>query len=177
MTAHVAFFRNVNLGHSGSPTGADLVEAFGGSTAATCFQTNGTVVFDADDPDSVADLARQRLSARGFQQTFVVRSLNDIRQTLAASPAVDPADGIYRSMISFFDADAIPEVALPLRSSDDLVEIRVLGADCAHGVCWKPRTTAGNVTGFLEKLLGVPVTTRTTATIERLVRTHSQNEG
>ena len=172
---HVAFFRNVNLGHSGSPTGAELVEAFGGPAAARCFQTNGTVVFDADDPVSAAGAARENLRARGFLQTAVIRSIDDIRQTLASSPSVNPDDGIYRSMISFYDVDIVPEVALPLRSSDELVEIRLLGPDCAHGVCWKPRTTAGNVTGFLEKLLGVPVTTRTTATIERLVRTHSQD--
>lgn len=40
----VALFRNLNLGHPGSPTNAELVEAFGSPAAARCFQSNGTVV-------------------------------------------------------------------------------------------------------------------------------------
>lgn len=170
----VAFFRNVNLGHPGSPTGAELVEAFGGPKAARCFQTNGTVVFDAPDTGRATEAALTRLRADGFPQTAIIRSLEAVRRALAEAPAVDPAEGIYRSMISFYDAEVVPDAALPLRSPDDLVEIRVLGRDRAHSVCWKPRSTAGNATGFLEKLLGVPVTTRTTATIERLVRAHAQ---
>lgn len=48
-----------------------------------------------------------------------------------------------------------------------------MGPDCAHSVCWKPRQTAGNVTGCLEQLLSVPVTTRTVATMQRLLATIS----
>ena len=74
-------------------------------------------------------------------------------------------------MISFYDVHEIPDVQLPYRSPDGLVEIRILGPTFAHSVCWKPRQTAGNVTGSLEQLLPVPYTTRTVATLQRLVGT------
>lgn len=40
----VALFRNMNLGHPGSPTSAELLAAFGGPRSASIFQTNGTVL-------------------------------------------------------------------------------------------------------------------------------------
>lgn len=40
--SYVALFRNLNLGHPSSPTGAALVDAFGGPSVASSFQINGT---------------------------------------------------------------------------------------------------------------------------------------
>lgn len=169
----VALFRNLNLGHSGSPSGADLVDAFGGPAVARSFQTNGTVVFEAADPEQATDEALVKLRAAGYTHPVIVRSLHAIQCAVAETPAIDPAEGIYRSMISFYNVDDIPDVRLPRRSPDRLVEIRTLGRVYAHSVCWKPRQTAGNVTGYLEQLLSVPVTTRTDATLQRLVRAYS----
>lgn len=165
----VAFFRGLNLGHPGSPSRVELVTAFGGPAVARSFQTNGTVVFEATDPEQATGKALADLRAAGYAHPVVVRSMADIRRAVAAAPATDPEEGIYRSMISFYDADDIPGVQLPLRSPDRLVEIRTLGPASAHSVCWKPRQSAGDVTGYLERLLCVPVTTRTTGTLQRLV--------
>lgn len=169
----VALFRNVNLGHPGSPTGDELVEAFGGPAVARSFQSNGTVVFEATDPENASAAAIIRLRATGYQPTVVIRALEQIRRAVEDVPPVDPGEGVYRSMISFFDVRQFPTVRLPFRSPDGLVEIRAMGPDCAHSVCWKPRQTAGNVTGCLEQLLSVPVTTRTVATMQRLLATIS----
>lgn len=54
----VALFRNLNLGHVGSPTRQQLVDAFGGPHAATSFQTNGTVVFSDQASEATTDLSR-----------------------------------------------------------------------------------------------------------------------
>lgn len=167
----VAFFRNLNLGHPGSPTSAELVEVFGGPGAARCFQSNGTVVFEAADPEKAVDQAVVALRAAGYWHPVIVRTLEQVRCALEDAPSADPREGIYRSMISFYDLHEIPAVQLPYRSLDGLVEIRILNPAFAHSVCWKPRRTAGNVTGSLEQLLSVPVTTRTVATLERLVGT------
>lgn len=169
---HVALFRNLNLGHRGSPTKAVLVDAFGGPSAASSFQTNGTIVFDAEEPESVTDSARSRLATAGFHHSCAVRTLADITSLAEEAPEVDPAENVYRLMASFFDTAGRPEVSVPLRSPDDLVELRSLSDSHAWSVCWKPKNTAGNVTGFLESLLDVPVTTRTAATLERLARKH-----
>ncbi|GMA25615.1 hypothetical protein GCM10025864_33740 [Luteimicrobium album] len=168
--SYVALFRNLNLGHPGSPTGAALVDAFGGPSVASSFQTNGTVVFDADDLAAAISQARQGLAAAGFRQSFVVRSVEDIANLLDDAPEIDPAENVYRLMASFFDATDKPQVSVPLRSPDSLVEVRGLHDSHAWSVCWKPKHTAGNVTGFLESLLKVSVTTRSAATLERLAQ-------
>ncbi|EFG48447.1 hypothetical protein HMPREF0183_0263 [Brevibacterium mcbrellneri ATCC 49030] len=167
---YVALFRNLNLGHPGSPTATALVDAFGGPSVASCFQTNGTVVFDADDPEPLIGQARNTLTARGFHQSFATRSLTEIASLLNDAPEVDPAENVYRLMVSFFDTIDKPQISVPLRSPDGLVEVRGLYDSHAWSACWKPKNTAGNVTGFLESLLEVPVTTRTMATLERLAR-------
>jgi len=59
--------------------------------------------------------------------------------------------------------------SISVSNRDQLVELRRLDHRSATSLCWKPRHTAGDVTGFLEELLNVPVTTRTLGTLERLV--------
>lgn len=169
MTTHVAFFRNLNLGQPGSPSGVELTDAFGGQRVARNFQTNGTVVFDSNDLKATTRHALELLRAAGYTHEVMVRTLDELIRIVAETPADDPAEGIYRSMISFFDLVTTPVIELPLRSPDQLVELRTLEATYARSVCWKPRNTAGNVTGFLEGLLQAPVTTRTTGTLQRLI--------
>lgn len=165
----VALFRNLNLGHAGSPTGEELVAAFGGTALARNFQTNGTVLFKSDNIEATVRKALQVLRGNGFHHSLVVRPLSELERVVKATPSADPAEKIYRTMISFYDIDSLPALELPMRSRDQLVELRRLDRRSAGSVCWKPRQTAGDVTGFLERLLNVPVTTRTLGTLERLV--------
>lgn len=63
---HIAFLRNVNQGQRGHPSTADILAAFAdaGADDAVAFQSNGTVVFTADDPQLVVDDAMVALAAR-----------------------------------------------------------------------------------------------------------------
>lgn len=166
---HVALFRNLNLGHRGSPTGQELVAAFGGPAVARNFQTNGTVLFVSATPEATASRALQILQDGGYAHSMVVRSVSDVVRSVRATAEADPGENIYRAMVSFFDIEQLPKVELPARSSDQLVELRQLDRDSASSVCWKPRSAAGDVSGFLESLLSVPVTTRTLGTLQRLL--------
>lgn len=170
---HVAFFRNLNLGHPRCPSGTELVYAFGGSDTAESFQTNGTVIFETDSPHASVALALRRLRSSGYGQTPMIRRVEQLSHIVTELPEIDPAEGVYRGMLSFFDVEKLPAVTLPLRSPDQLVEVRRLTSTHAWSGCWKPRSTAGDTTGFLESILRGPVTTRTTATIQRLVRKYA----
>jgi uncharacterized protein (DUF1697 family) len=168
----IALFRNLNLGHAGSPTGSELIEAFGGTENARSFQTNGTIIFKAQDPPQAVSEALTKMRSNGYSHDLVLRSLDDVRAAVETAPPVDPKEDIYRQMMSFFDGALFPEdIPLPHRTSNGLVEIRGSGKGIVHSVCWKPKNTAGNVTAYLEKLLGVPVTTRTLGTMQRLLKT------
>ncbi len=166
---NVAFFRNLNLGHRGSPTSDELVAAFGGPTVARNFQTNGTVLFASAFPRATADQARRALRERGYQHHMVVRATSELGKIVTETPEAAREENVYRTMISFFDTEHLPRVELPARSRDQLVELRRLGPGYVCSVCWKPRSKAGCVTGFLETLLNAPVTTRTLSTMRRLI--------
>lgn len=165
----VALFRNLNLGHRGSPTGEELVAAFGGVALARNFQTNGTVLFTSATPGDTANRAVRVLRDRGYSHSLVIRTVSELEQAVSQTPEADQDENVYRTMISFFDTDRLPPVELPMRSRDQLVELRRLDRGSAGSVCWKPRHTSGDVTGFLEALIGVPATSRSLGTLRRLV--------
>lgn len=167
--SHVALFRNLNLGHLGSPTGEELVAAFGGTGLAHTFQTNGTVLFNSDQPESTACHALLILRSTDHHHNVTVRPLSELKRVVEEAPGADPADNIYRTMISFYDIDTLPSIELPVRSRNRLVEVRRLDHRNAASVCWKPHHTAGDATGFLETLLNAPVTTRSLGTLQRLI--------
>lgn len=133
------------------------------------FQTNGTVLFTSPIPEATASRALLALRDRGYVQSMVVRTLSELERVVSETPEADPGENVYRTMISFFDTDRLPPIELPIRSRDQLVEVRQLDRGSAASVCWKPRQAAGDVTGFLEALLSVPVTSRSLGTLERLI--------
>ena len=63
---YVAFLRNVNQGQRGHPATADIMAGFAdaGCLDAVPFQSNGTVLFEADDPAAVADTVFATVAAR-----------------------------------------------------------------------------------------------------------------
>ena len=133
------------------------------------FQTNGTIIFTSSTSKTSATSAARALRDKGYRQNMVVRTVAELEHATTGTIEADPSENVYRTMISFFDIGRLPKVELPARSPDRLVELRRLDRSSASSVCWKPRKTAGNVTGFLETLLDVPVTTRTLGTIKRIV--------
>ncbi|WP_183643749.1 DUF1697 domain-containing protein [Neomicrococcus lactis] len=172
---YVALFRNLNLGQKGSPSSGELLDAFGGPEVATNFQTNGTVVFETTDLESTKNLVKTRLAESGYLQSFSVLTLEEMAEFAAQAPQVDPAGNVYRVMASFFDAPEEPQIALPLRSKNNLVEVRSISRNHAWSLTWKPNSSVGNVTGLLEEHLGVPVTSRTASTVGRLVKKFSDS--
>lgn len=166
----VACFRSLNLGHVGSPTREQLLDAFGEADDARPFQTNGTIVFDTERVERVVDAARQRLRDAGFTHHVETRGLPEIARIVGGTPPLEPGCDVYRVMISLFNPHTpLPDVDLPLRNRNGLVEVRSLEPGVARSACWKPRATAGDETGFLERLLGTPVTSRTIGTFTRLL--------
>lgn len=172
---YVALFRNLNLGQKGSPSSNELLEAFDGPDSAANFQTNGTVVFESTDLESTKNIVKTRLANSGFLQSFSVLTFEEMAEFSAQAPQVDPAENVYHVMASFFEAPEEPTLTLPLRSKNNLVEVRSISRNHAWSLIWKPKSSVGNVTGLLEEHLGVPVTSRTANTVERLVKKFSDS--
>lgn len=84
---HVAFFRFMNLGHTGSPNRAQLEAAFaaGGAESVRSFQTNGTVLFTAEVPaDTIAVVSDELEGAGIYTGVMFVRSLERITEIATA---------------------------------------------------------------------------------------------
>lgn len=163
---HVAFLRNLNLGHPGSPVAAALVAAFGGPERAWSVQTNGTVLLRTDDPDATVATARRRLQRDGFEHDVVCRSVAEVVALQASCPRPSAEDEVYRVMLSLFDRDG---PAVPPPAGLALVEVVELGSGHAWSLCRRRGRTVGDVTGAVERATGVVATTRSAGTIERLL--------
>ena len=166
----VAFFRNLNLGHRGSPSRAELEQAFAASDARSVrsFQTNGTVAFVAQDATTTLARVVANLTAIcGWDDVAPVRPLRLVRDIAAlALPAPEPQTTHH---VTLFDA------TLDLDPGWTTADGRLVVFD--HGPGWAAcasRRVGGRIgdpTVVVQGLTGVRATTRTIGTIRRLVAT------
>ena len=166
-TLAVALFRNLNLGHRGSPNRAALEAAFtdAGATDVFSFQTNGTVAHRSLDPDAVLRAASASLAADGYTNTTAFGI--DAARLLAVLDGLPPEglpDGAYREVLTFFDP------ALTAGPQEDGPRIRWLsgGPGWVHSIVWFVDGTAGSPGPVLEKQLRTLTTMRTRGTMDRL---------
>jgi uncharacterized protein (DUF1697 family) len=166
----VAFFRNLNLGQPRSPRREELVGAFesAGATSVASYRTNGTVVFESAAPVRTARLVVEQLTTGcGYRDVVVVRRERWLREHAAAWSAAPD-----QSEVTLFDAGVDFPEPLPWRPPGGAVS--VVEADRSFALCVndEPRTSVG--TRVIERLLGVPATSRSTGTmlgvVDRLSR-------
>jgi len=177
---YVAFFRNVNLGHPKSPTKSQLEAAFtnAGAEFARSFQTNGTLVFSADNEQTalkvIARACRTLESACGLDEPAFICSLAHLAKLVAADPfAGVNMEDVYQCCASFLPPNAIGKVKATLQSERGDVEIIRVTSKTVLSIARKVGSSPGSPTAFLEKTLSVPVTTRNWNTILRLIEKHT----
>ena len=172
----VAFVRNINVGQRRFPSRAQLLQAFlaAGALSAVSFQSNGTVVAEVEDGirlKAIGDGAQAYLRAEcGFGEAIFVRELEAIRAAVAADPYGESHwAGYPHRYVSYYEFAGSVEGIFPLESAKgDCLVFRATGEE-AYSVARDIRGVSGYPTPLLEKRLGVPVTTRSWATVVRLV--------
>ncbi|GAA5176077.1 hypothetical protein GCM10023321_83570 [Pseudonocardia eucalypti] len=172
----VVFYRNMNLGHRNSPVRQVLERVLeeAGAESARSFQTNGTVLVEAADPRAVADRAAAGLQAAcGYREVAFVRPFQQLVAILDREPFAGLTDErTYRETFTFLD-DA-PEFGAPLPWTNKRGDLEIISV--ADGVALSLVRDIGGRTGDptseLEARLGVPATTRTLGTIQRLVKAY-----
>lgn len=166
----VAFFRNLNLGHPGSPTRPQLEAAFAqaGAGQVRSFQTNGTIVFDPDDrpPEDVVRAALPAIEeASGWADVAPCLDTD----TLADIVGEHGAEA-WQLLLNVYDRTAaVP----PPPAGTDLVE----GLRCvSSGPGWVlsrltgPPELVTDPNPVVERITGQRNTTRSLTTIVRLTR-------
>ncbi len=139
-----------------------------GSRSVRPFQTNGTVIFHANDPEDTAHRARELL-APSYEDAVFVRSAARVVEIVSGFPALDASSDHYREMVVFHDSPASRSAAIS-DGVEGLVRVLRVESDVAFGLIWKPKSTAGNITALLERRLGALGTSRTLGTLQRLSR-------
>jgi len=173
---YAVFFRNLNLGRPNCPSRAQFEEAFvrAGAASAASFLTNGTMVFTTGPgtrPRKVLASACQRLRAVcGLREPAFIRSVDYLAELVGQHPfaGVDP-DAVYERCVSLLHPDSGVLPALPLVSRRGDVRILKSTGTEALSVSLKVGNTPGSPNAYLERLLGLPATTRSWNTVVRLV--------
>ncbi|MEZ7660957.1 DUF1697 domain-containing protein [Rothia dentocariosa] len=175
---HVVFYRNLNLGHSGSPNREQLETALldAGAKRVRSFQTNGTVLIEANNPaDVVAKAERGIRDASGYEDAAFVRNLADLEKLLALGVFEKyPSPRTYRETVTFFKGDRTPSWPLPWTNHKDDVDVLFVDDGIALSLIRKPRNSAGSPTYEIEREIGGIATTRNRGTLERLLKAASQ---
>ncbi|MGZ8803806.1 MAG: DUF1697 domain-containing protein [Microbacterium sp.] len=166
---HVALLRNLNQGQRSHPSADDLLAAFAdaGADDAVAFQSNGTIVFSADDPQLVGIAVEGSLSARsgGDHQVFCI-PLTEVAAIVRIHSAEADAG---RRELTLHRAGVIdiedPEV---VRAAE---RVRCAIADAGEGwiVTINQRERESNATPVAERLTGAPATSRGLPTLVRLI--------
>jgi len=161
---HVAFFRNLNVGQRGSPTTAQLVESFtrAGATDVATVRSNGTVVFRSSSPMRTRDQACSWLIRR--TDWADVAPVRDARWVLEVADRLTATGD--RAELAVYDARRDFPEPLPWRPAG--AAITITAADRRHAVAVNDRPRTSYATPVLERLLGVPVTSRGAATVLRV---------
>ncbi|WP_158934752.1 DUF1697 domain-containing protein [Burkholderia sp. S171] len=181
MNKHVAFFRNLNLGRPNCPTKVQFEEAFAaaGAVSASSFLTNGTMVFTTSpgsQPQKVLNRACETLRGTcGLKEPGYIRTIAYLTQLITLDPFGEiESNSVHACCVSFLHAaEDSSALQLPLESKRGDVKVLQLTHSEAFSLSVKVGNSPGSPNAFLEKLLGIPVTTRSWNTIVRLVQKHA----
>lgn len=164
----VAFLRNVNQGQRGHPSTPDILAAFAdaGCPGAVPFQSNGTIVFEADDPAAVTETAVLSIAARtGLERDAFWISLDDLLAVVEAHGAtLDPR----RHEFTLHGGGTIdptdPEVIREAVSR----RCEVIDSGLGWTIIRNERAGEGNATPVIERVIGGRATSRGLPTLIRL---------
>ena len=175
MKRYVAFLRGINVSGHNLVKMDVLKEIFAmpGIKNIVTYIQSGNVVFDTRETDNTTleqKIETQLHKELGFPVRVIVRSIEEIKQTIVQSPFSEtPEKGTHKLYISLFDT--IPEaekaIALQTLCSGESEQMYIAGATLYFITPAYGNTKFSN--NFVEKKLGVVATTRNWATMNKVV--------
>lgn len=158
----VALFRNLNQGQRGHPATAQLLEAFEASGAASVrpVRSNGTVLFDAVDPEScIADVVTRLRARTPWRDVAFVRPL----EWFADRADEFPPGATELVELSLFEGELPHPAPLPGKGCT------IVHAGPGFAITVNERPGTSQATPTLEKALGSPATSRAASTVYRML--------
>ena len=165
----IAFLRNVNQGQRGHPSTADILGGFAdaGCRDAVPFQSNGTIVFDSDDPGAVLETVVASIAARsGLERDAFWIPFGDLVAVVEAHGAApDPRQHEFTlhggGTIDPGDSEVVREAAVR--------RCEIVDAGPGWALTRNQNAGEGNATPTVEQLTGGRASSRGLPTLVRLV--------
>lgn len=164
----VAFLRNVNQGQRGHPSTTDILAAFadGGCPGAVPFQSNGTILFEADDPAAVTETVVASIAARtGLDRDAFWIALDDLVEVIDMHATVpDPR----RHEFTLHGGGTIDPTAPDVIREAAHRRCEIVDSGPGWTLTRNEREGEGNATPVIERLTGGRATSRGLPTLIRL---------
>lgn len=166
MMQNVAFLRNVNQGQRGHPSTVDLLAALveSGASDVFAFRSNGTLVFDADDPVGVAERLRAAV-ALGGREVFVRPS-----ELVESMLQLEGMHGVQGLEVTLFDSATDLSQLEGLESAMALGHCEIVESAPGWALIYNRIDRRSNGTPVAEFVIGGPATSRSLATMVALAR-------
>ena len=165
----VALLRNVNQGQRGHPTTADIRAGFAdaGCRDVELLQSNGTVLFDADDPVEAAERAAVAIAVRsGHQREVFCIPLASLAEVVDRhSDAVD----LSRYEFTLHGGGRLDLMAPEMTKEADRRRCEIVDAGPGWAIICNRIDGEGHATPVVEILTGGPATSRGLPTLMRLI--------
>lgn len=165
----VAFLRNVNQGQRGHPSTADIVDGFAdaGCPDITMFQSNGTVLFESDDPAGTVVSAAEAIAARsGHDRDVLWIPFADLVAIVDQHRATPEPRRHEFTLHRGGTVDSSHPDALALETR---AQCAIVDAGPGWALVRNDVDGQGNATPLLERLTGDRATSRGLPTLIRLV--------
>jgi uncharacterized protein (DUF1697 family) len=166
---HVAFLRNVNQGQRGHPSTDDIRAAFSdaGCPDAVPFQSNGTILFDADDAAAVMETVVASITARsGLERDAFAVPFAELATVVEThGTTLDPRR--FEFTLHHGGTVDVGDPAVIQHASQHRCELVDAGPGWA--LVRNQREGEGNATPVIQRLTGGPASSRGLPTLVRLV--------
>ncbi len=165
----VALLRNVNQGQRGHPSTADIRAGFAdaGCRDIELFQSNGTVLFDADDPVEAAERASAEIASRsGHERAVFCIELGSLADVVARH---SDAGHLRRYEFTLHSGGHLDLEAADVRKETGLHRCEIVDSGLGWAVVCNRIDGEGHATPVIESLTGAPATSRGMPTLARLI--------
>jgi uncharacterized protein (DUF1697 family) len=173
---YIAFLRGINVSGQKIIKMDALRTVFSGAgyTGVKTYIQSGNILFDTEDQDSTQLIQRlENLVEKsfGFRTDFILRKLSDIENLVNSSlfSTLKPND-VKKYYITFLKSEFTEPLTLPILSRNKDVEIIYNNTLDFISVSTIYKGNYGFPNSFIEKLTGIPATTRNPNTLEKLLK-------
>lgn len=170
---HVFLIRNVNLGQRGQPSTADLLGVFAaaGAADAVSVQSNGTVIVESADASALAEAVEDALEgATGIRRAVFALPLTQIAAIIDEHAGREDAS---RHELTVHAAPAVDPSTPAAESAQRRGSCCIVATGEHDEIAWAVVLNAverqSNGTPVIERAAGLPTTSRSLATLRRVV--------